>query len=260
MENQTRFDLNSAIHDWQQELAAQAGLTPEVRPELETHLRDCVTELAERGLNAEESFWLARRRVGQPQALGEEFAKANPATVWRQRLFWMILGVFAAQLWFGFAPFLWDLATRPVVRHLSKSGGQVLPDWVLFYLPFPSAGDFQRLIHSPLAHGLFSLLPIICLAVLLARGLMDRVASTLQFAFQSRRRFVGVSVALFFIYCSWMVHVLLNFAQQQPSQGNPSVGFVIRMILSRLLFGVAMVAMIAWLIPGRNRPATQEPR
>src|SRR4051794_18855031 len=88
METQTRFDLDAAIASWQQELVAQADLTQEVRRELETHLRDTITELQQRGLNNEESFWLARRRTGKPQQLGEEFAKGDPANAWRDRVFW----------------------------------------------------------------------------------------------------------------------------------------------------------------------------
>ena len=93
METQTRFDLNAAIENWRQELAAQPDLTPDVRRELETHLRDTVAELQRRGLNDEESFWLARRRVGQPKQLAEEFVKANPAMVWRERVFWMAISL-----------------------------------------------------------------------------------------------------------------------------------------------------------------------
>ncbi|HET7624093.1 MAG TPA: hypothetical protein VFM25_02420 [Verrucomicrobiae bacterium] len=40
MENKTRFDLSAAIQNWNRELAAEPGLTPEVCRELETHLRD----------------------------------------------------------------------------------------------------------------------------------------------------------------------------------------------------------------------------
>jgi hypothetical protein len=93
MENQTRFDLNAAIENWRNELAAQLNLAPDDRRELETHLRDTIAGFQQRGLNDEESFWLARRRVGQPQQLGEEFVKANPAAVWRERMFWMAISL-----------------------------------------------------------------------------------------------------------------------------------------------------------------------
>jgi hypothetical protein len=93
MENQTRFDLNAAIENWRQELAAQANLTAEVRRELETHLRDAIAGFQQRGLNDEESFWLACKRVGQPPQLGQEFVKADPAAVWCERAFWMAISL-----------------------------------------------------------------------------------------------------------------------------------------------------------------------
>src|ERR1039457_6669814 len=83
MENQTRYDLNAGIESWQQKLAAQANLTAEVRRELETHLRDAITGFQQRGLNDEETFWLACKRVGQPPQLGEEFVKVDPDKAWR---------------------------------------------------------------------------------------------------------------------------------------------------------------------------------
>jgi hypothetical protein len=92
MENQTRFNLNAAIENWRHELASQPNLASDDRRELETHLRDAIAGFQKRGLNDEESFWLARRRVGQPQQLGEEFVKADPAKVWRERILWIAVG------------------------------------------------------------------------------------------------------------------------------------------------------------------------
>jgi hypothetical protein len=93
MENETHFSLNTAIESWRSELAAQPNLASDDRRELETHLRDAIAGFQQRGLNDEESFWLARKRVGQPQQLGEEFVKADPAKAWRERIFWMALGI-----------------------------------------------------------------------------------------------------------------------------------------------------------------------
>ena len=111
MENQTRFDLNAAVENWRNELAAQPNLASEDRRELETHLRDAIAGFQQRGLNDEESFWLARKRVGQPQKLGEEFVKADSNSIWRERVFWMTAGVLA--LW----P-LWQIisSTETIVR------------------------------------------------------------------------------------------------------------------------------------------------
>ncbi len=93
MENQTHFDLNAAIEGWRQELAAQPNLASDDRRELETHLLDAIAGFQRRDLNDEESFWLARKRVGQPQQISEEFVKADPAKAWRERIFWMALGI-----------------------------------------------------------------------------------------------------------------------------------------------------------------------
>jgi len=79
METQTRDDLNAAIEKWRAELAAQAGLTIEVRRELETHLRDAIAGFQLRGLNDEESFRLACTRVGELPQLGNEFKKVMHA-------------------------------------------------------------------------------------------------------------------------------------------------------------------------------------
>ncbi|HTX22905.1 MAG TPA: permease prefix domain 1-containing protein, partial [Candidatus Aquilonibacter sp.] len=69
------------------------NLASEDRRELETHLRDAIAGFQQRGLNDEESFWLARERIGQLRQLGEEFVKANPTAVWRERVFWMTISL-----------------------------------------------------------------------------------------------------------------------------------------------------------------------
>jgi hypothetical protein len=103
MENKTRYDLNAAIENWRNELAAQPNLASDARRELETHLRDAIAGFQQRGLNDEESFWLACKRVGQPQQIGKEFVKVDPAKVWRERIFWMATGIWGICLLAFFA-------------------------------------------------------------------------------------------------------------------------------------------------------------
>jgi hypothetical protein len=106
MENQTRYDLNAAIENWRQELASQPNLAAEDRRELETHLRDSIAGFKQKGLNDEESFWCARRRFGQPQQVGEEFFKADPAKIWRDRVFWVVWFLFVLLIMQSFTWFL----------------------------------------------------------------------------------------------------------------------------------------------------------
>jgi hypothetical protein len=95
MEHPTSESMNSAVENWRQELAAQAGLTVEIRRELEAHLQDCMAAFQRRGLSDSDSFQLARQRVGQPKQLGKEFKKAmNTSSHWNRPLTWAAWGMF----------------------------------------------------------------------------------------------------------------------------------------------------------------------
>jgi hypothetical protein len=157
MEHQTHFDVNAAIENWRNELSAQTALSADDRRELETHLRDSFAELKSRGLNEEESFVLARHRVGQPQKLADEFVKENPAKIWRERIFWMWAAIFLMGIW-------QELIGSLTAFLLPINGGS-LPDkimlpellslssfWPLLYLFFwPSSqlSAFQQIFLTP---------------------------------------------------------------------------------------------------------------
>ena len=143
MENQTRFDLNAAIENWRQELAAQPNFASDDRRELEAHLRDAVAGFQQRGLNDEESFWLARRRVGQPKQLAEEFAKADPAQVWRERVFWMWLAVF-----------------------LSSTLGRMIGSMPFALMPVVGGSFLDRIMAPEILFLLSILIPLIIVALL----------------------------------------------------------------------------------------------
>jgi hypothetical protein len=193
METQTRFDLNAAIGEWQQELAGQPDLTPVVRRELETHLRDTVAELQRRGLSDEESFWLARRRVGRPQQLGEEFAKADPTQVWRERIFWMALALLVMNLWTTLCNPIW----LPV-RFVHTRFEDIMPGSILFHLP-----TWFRESHVlyPLEVLLSCLryIPVFLVAIFLAKGRLNLSRPVLHFFGASRKRFFLAAFGAFLI-------------------------------------------------------------
>ncbi|HKI69525.1 MAG TPA: permease prefix domain 1-containing protein, partial [Verrucomicrobiae bacterium] len=191
MEKLSRFDLNVAIENWRQELAAQLDLSPEVRRELETHLRDTIAELQKHGLNDEESFWLARRRVGQPRQLCEEFVKADPVKVWRERILWIAVGILGLRLWSGIVTYAWYAVSEPLRIYLLQHN-PMLPDWVLFYLPFLRI-RLAPLFRSPILTTLVCYAPIVCLAILFARGRLSWAVAGLRLLFKSRRRFLFVA-------------------------------------------------------------------
>ena len=96
MENTTSFDLNRAIQSWRESLGQSPAFQHENLNELESHLRDSVATLQTRGLDVEESFAIAVKRIGKGGVLEAEFGKVNGAAVWLDRLFWMLIGY---QVW-----------------------------------------------------------------------------------------------------------------------------------------------------------------
>jgi hypothetical protein len=226
MENQTRYDLNTAIENWRQELAAQAGLTLDVRRELETHLRDAITGFQQRGLNDEESFWLARRRVGQPQQLGEEFVKADPAKIWRERIFWMAIATLTFTFWSHFCGFLEDAlrALFPDTIWLHQAPGANLVFLLLF------------------------LLPLLAFALFLTHNRIPRAGLKLKLLLKSRIIFCLVLTIMFLTLetCSMiksLSYARLNHAEQ---------GLLVAMLLNTPLPLIA-IALATWFLPTQNR-------
>jgi hypothetical protein len=229
MENQTRFDLKAAVESWRNELAAQPNLATDDRSELETHLRDAIAGFQQRGLNDEESFWLARRRVGQPPQIGEEFVKADPIKAWRERAFWIVTVVFAFQLWDKVSFYLWGKITLHPASWLN-------------YILLSSNGMFSH----PLAQILCNILPVFCFVMLFARGRMNWADRAFKFIFRSRMQFVLMSLA----------SVLVFHYYDDSIEGLPGSNWFFQystIALFTNLLPITLIILIAWLMPTQNR-------
>src|SRR6476660_8286888 len=76
--------LEEQIAQWRTYLRRrQAVHGPDVE-ELEGHLRDQLKALTESGLDAEEAFLVAVKRMGNLDALSREFALAHSERLWKQ--------------------------------------------------------------------------------------------------------------------------------------------------------------------------------
>lgn len=69
------FDLDGAIANWREQLAAGGIRSPEVLDELESHLREDVDGQLHAGSTPEPAFKTALERIGQARSLKSEFAK-----------------------------------------------------------------------------------------------------------------------------------------------------------------------------------------
>lgn len=247
METQTRYNLNAAIENWRQEMASQANLTAEVRRELETHLHDAIAGFQHRGLNDEESFLLARHRVGQPQKLNEEFMKSDFIRAWRERVFWMANALLLFSLWGNLARMFWLRFSSGNTRHFVSLWRleDSLPDWILFYLPH-WLREFPNIPFSYLYNVLPSMVFIVLCMVFAASTRLQKGAGFFGFIFQSRTRFIAFALLSFSavtMASSLIVSNNLNGLTTTP---------MILLLTYNFPWTFSLIGLIAWLLPSQN--------
>ena len=228
MESQTRFDLNAAIESWRQVLAGQLNLASDDRRELETHLRDAITGFQQSGLNDEEAYWLARRRVGQPQQLDEEFAKADPGKVWRERVFWMWMAVF-----------------------LSSTLGR-LTNSIVFALTPLHTNSTVEIVTPTTLFLLASLIPII-IAVSLAKGKWVAFFSKLTQLIGNRRH---LAVAVFLcvaLSSSIRIATMAIFYSRHNIHNSNSI---LQSLISTV-YPLIIALLLVWLLPVQKQKTPQ---
>ena len=71
------FNVDQQIQQWRRDLSNAEVCRDSDLDELESHLRDEIENLEDRGLSTEEAFIVASRRLGNRGSLTREFAKVN---------------------------------------------------------------------------------------------------------------------------------------------------------------------------------------
>ncbi|WP_239404923.1 permease prefix domain 1-containing protein [Frankia sp. Cj3] len=77
-------ELEAQLAQWRQYVGRRREMRPPDADELEDHLRGCVDELVEAGLNADEAFLIAVKRMGSLDDLAREFAREHSERLWKQ--------------------------------------------------------------------------------------------------------------------------------------------------------------------------------
>jgi len=86
------FDLGNAISEHISLIKDQGSLTLSDCRELKDHLFDSVESLQRQGLSAEESFIVARKRIGHAELLGEEYSKVNLSLTHNKLWSYLLIG------------------------------------------------------------------------------------------------------------------------------------------------------------------------
>ncbi len=71
------FELEHELQAWTERFGEHDSIRKGDAEELVQHLRDSITELSSSGLSEEEAFLVATRRIGEPDAVVQEFEKVN---------------------------------------------------------------------------------------------------------------------------------------------------------------------------------------
>jgi hypothetical protein len=93
MGDQTMCDVEKRIEQWRNALRASDAFGTSDIEELESHLREEMSQLRRLGLSETESFLIARHRLGATSTLEAEYEKINPDRRSLLRLSWMAAGV-----------------------------------------------------------------------------------------------------------------------------------------------------------------------
>ena len=77
------FDLEEKISEWRQRMLTAGIKSPVPLHELESHLREDVEHQVAAGFAVEQAFEISARKIGTPQTLKTEFARAWSFLSWR---------------------------------------------------------------------------------------------------------------------------------------------------------------------------------
>lgn len=145
------FELESQIRKWRGHLRSSGSLGEEELEELESHLRDSVDDLMSWGMTTEEAFLVSVRRMGDSEALSDEFAKVSTESLWRQLLvpaadeparrrqrdeMLLVVGLAVLAGLLGKIPALfgWDVGEDHALPYLTNASLFVLPSVAIYLI------------------------------------------------------------------------------------------------------------------------------
>jgi hypothetical protein len=131
-ERNIEFNLQEQINNWVGHLKSEPSITESDSEELKTHLLDLIDELKIAGLDEEEAFWVALKRMGSSFELEADYEEVNKPLIQMRRSLFIVAGVLAYFLFYYFIKFSSKLLFIILVSQ--KTDGYHSINWVSRYL------------------------------------------------------------------------------------------------------------------------------
>jgi len=132
MERKIEFNLQECVNNWAGQLKSEPSFTESDSEELKSHLLDLVDELKKSGLDDEEAFWVASKRMGNRQEWGAGYEEVNRPFIQMRRSLLILAGVLAYFLLYYFTSISSKLLFIALLcQHLNKYEAV---NWVSRYL------------------------------------------------------------------------------------------------------------------------------
>lgn len=126
-----RFDIEDAISGHINMIQNQGSLTSSDAKELRSHLLDSVESLQTQGLSAEESFIIARKRIGHIELLAEEYSKVNLSVIHNKFWSYLLIGF---NLFYGIPSLVFTLIGTAYVFIYRELGTTDLANFIIITL------------------------------------------------------------------------------------------------------------------------------
>ncbi len=131
-ENSIEFNLNNHINNWFVQLKSEPSITESDSEELKSHLLDMIDELRKAGLDEEEAFWVASKRMGNSFEWKVDYEEVNKPLIQMRRSLFILAGVLAYFLLYNFL--LSSSKLLLIILLFFETEGQATIRWVTRYL------------------------------------------------------------------------------------------------------------------------------
>ena len=132
MERNNEFNLQEQIDNWVSKIKTYPSITETDSEELKSHLLDSFDQLKDTGLNDEEAFWVASRRIGTTFDWEEDYSQVNNNVIQMRRSVLILAGVL---VYFCLYYFIESTSRLLFIILLSEDiNGYLAINWIFRYL------------------------------------------------------------------------------------------------------------------------------